>query len=66
MLVFNVKFINTDNQPDETQVEVSEYNQEDAEITELINLILGLKDELGIKKVTHIECVDCYEDEEEY
>ena len=65
MLVFNVGFINTDNQQDETQLDVNEYNQEDAEITELINLILSLKDELGIKEVTYIECVDCYEDEEE-
>jgi hypothetical protein len=62
MLTYNVRFINTDGKQDETQLEIKEYNREDAEIIELINLILSLKDEMGIKEVTHIEC----EDEEEY
>lgn len=58
MLTYNVGFINTDNQPDETQLDVNEYNYEDAEIIELINLILSLKDEMNIKEITYIECVD--------
>lgn len=62
MLTYNVGFINADNQQDETQLNVQEYNSEDAEIMELINLILSLKDEMGIKQITYIECVD----EEEY
>ena len=64
MLVYNVGFINEDNQEDETQLDVEEYNQEDAEMIELINLILSLKDEMGIKEVTYIEYMDCEEEEE--
>ena len=37
MLTYNVSFINVDNQPDETQLDIKEYNREDAEIIELIN-----------------------------
>ena len=58
MLTYNVGFINGDNQPDETQLDVQKYNREDSEIVELINLILSLKDEMGIKEITYIECVD--------
>ena len=65
MLTFNVGFINADNQPDETQLDVEEYNYEDAEIIELINLILSLKDEMGIKQITYIDGIE-YDDEEEY
>ena len=64
MLTYNVGFINVDNQPDETQLDIKEYNREDAEIIELINLILILKDEMGIKEITHIDYMEC-EDEEE-
>ena len=64
MLTYNVGFINADNQPDETQLDVEEYNSEDVELIELINLILSLKDEMGIKEITYIECVD--DEEEEY
>lgn len=65
MLVYNVGFINTDNQEDETQLDVEEYNREDAEMIELINLILSLKDEMGIKEVTYIEYLECEEEEED-
>ncbi len=58
MLAYNVGFINVNGEQDETQLDVEEYNTEDAEIIELINLILSLKDEMGIKEVTYIECVD--------
>lgn len=64
MLVYNVGFINEDNLEDETQLDVNEYNSEDAEMIELINLILSLKDEMGIKEITYIECVGCDEEEE--
>ena len=64
MLTYNVGFINVNDEQDETQLDIQEYNSEDAEIIELINLILSLKDEMGIKEVTYIECVG-YEDEEE-
>ena len=64
MLTYNVGFINADNQPDETQLDITEYNREDLEIIELINLILSLKDEMGIKEITDIKCVD--DEEEEY
>lgn len=64
MLIYNVGFINEDNLDDETQLDVEEYNNEDEEILELINLILSLKDEMGIKEITYIECAGREEEEE--
>lgn len=64
MVVYNIGFINENNEPDETQLDLEEYNDENAETIELINLILSLKNEMGIKTITHIEFVG-YEDEEE-
>ena len=64
MLVYNAGFINENNEHDETQLDVNEYNSPDTEIIELINLILSLKDEMGIKEVTYIEYMDCEEEEE--
>ncbi len=64
MLIYNVGFINKDNLEDETQLDVNEYNSEDAEMIELINLILSLKEEMGIKEITYIEYVGCEEEEE--
>ena len=63
MLTYNVGFINVNGEQDETQLDIEEYNREDQEIIELINLILSLKEEMGIKEITYIECVD--DDEEE-
>jgi hypothetical protein len=57
MLVYNVGFINTYGEQDETQLDIEEYNTEDAEIIEMINLILSLKEEMDIKDVTYIDCV---------
>lgn len=57
MLIYNVGFINAEGKEDETQLDVEEYNREDAEMIELINLILSLKEEMGIKEVTHINYV---------
>lgn len=65
MLTFNVGFINTDGKQDETQLDVQEYNYEDAEIIELMNLILSLKDEMGIEKITYIDGTEYEGDEEE-
>lgn len=65
MLIYNVGFINKNNEDDETQLDVNEYNSEDAEMIELINLILSLKDEMGINEITYIECVGCDEEEED-
>lgn len=64
MLVCNVGFINTDGHKDETQLDVEEYNTTEKEVVELINLILSLKDEMGIKEITYIDYMEC-EDEEE-
>lgn len=64
MLVYNVGFINEDGKDDETQLDINEYNEESAEMIELINLILSLKDEMGIKEITYIEYMDCEEEEE--
>lgn len=64
MLTCNVGFINIDGRADETQLDITEYNTTEAEIVELINLILSLKDEMGIKEITYIDYIEC-EDEEE-
>ena len=61
MLIYNVGFINTEGKEDETQLDVEEYNREDAEMIELINLILSLKEEMGIKEITYIDYVDTEE-----
>lgn len=63
MLTYNVGFINVNGKQDETQLDIEEYNREDAEIIELINLILSLKDEMGIKEVVSIHCMECEDDE---
>ena len=62
MLIYNVGFINTNGEKDETQLDITEYNTEDAEIIELMNLILSLKDEMGIQKITYIDGIE-YEDD---
>ena len=64
MLIYNVGFINADNQQDETQLNLEEHNDEEVATIELINLILSLKDEMGIKEITYIEYVGCEEEEE--
>ena len=64
MLIYNVGFINNNNEHDETQLDIEEYNDLHMEVVELINLILSLKDEMDIKEITYIECVN-EEDEED-
>ena len=58
MVVYNVGFANKEGKIDETQLDVEEHNREDEEIVELINLILSLKDEMGIEEVKYIEVVE--------
>ena len=62
MLIYNVGFINTNGKQDETQLDIEEHNREDEEIIELINLILSLKDEMGIQEVTYIDYLECETD----
>jgi hypothetical protein len=64
MLVCNVEFIDVNGKQDETQLDVEEYNTTEQEVIELINLILSLKDEMGIKEVTYIDYIECEDDEE--
>ena len=59
MLIYNVGFINTNGKQDETQLDIEEHNREDEEIIELINLILSLKDEMGIQEITYIDYLEC-------
>ena len=61
MLIYNVGFINTNGREDETQLDIQESNIAEDEVVELINLILSLKDEMGIKEIIYIE--DAYEEE---
>lgn len=65
MLIYNVGFINSDGKKDQTQLDIEEYNSEDIEIIEMINLILSLKDEMGIKEVIYIDYVGCSEEDDE-
>ena len=58
MVVYNVGFVNNEGKIDETQLDVEEHNREYEEIVELINLILSLKDEMGIEEVKYIEVVE--------
>lgn len=64
MLVCNVGFINAYGEQDETQLDIEERNRTDEEVIELMNLILSLKDEMNIKEITYLDCLE-YEDEEE-
>lgn len=61
MLIYNIGFINENNEYDETQLDVKKGIEEDFE---LINLILSLKDEMGIKEITYIDYVGRKEEEE--
>jgi hypothetical protein len=65
MLIYNVGFINSDGKRDQTQLDIEEYNREDAEIIEMVNLILSLKDEMDIKEVIYIDYVGCSEEDNE-
>ena len=58
MLIYNIGFINENNEHDETQLDIELKGEPDAEIIEMINLILSLKDEMGIKEITYIDYVD--------
>lgn len=58
MLVYNIGFKNSLGELDETQLDINEYNSENQEIVELINLILSLKDEMDIQEVKYIDCVE--------
>lgn len=64
MLICNIGFINADGEQDETQLDIEERNRTDEEVIELMNLILSLKDEMNIKEITYLDCLE-YEDEEE-
>ena len=55
MITYNIGFINTDGDKDETQLDIEEHNSTDEEVIELMNLILSLKGELDTKEVVYIE-----------
>lgn len=58
MITYNIGFINTDGDKDETQLDIEEHNSTDEEVIELMNLILSLKGELDIKEVVYIEYLE--------
>lgn len=64
MFVYNIGFINSDGKDDVTQLDIEEQDNEYKEVLELMNLILSLKDEMDIKEITYIECVNQEEAEE--
>ena len=61
MLVYNVGFINEKGEYDETQLNVKQRVEDGLE---LFNLILSLKDEMGIKEIAYIDYVGCEEEED--
>lgn len=64
MIVCNVGFLNKNGREDETQLNIEERNRTDEEVIELVNLLLSLKDELGIKEVFYIDYMECEQEEE--
>lgn len=58
MITYNIGFINTDGDKDETQLDIEEHNSTDEEVIELMNLILSLKGELDTKEVVYIEYLE--------
>jgi hypothetical protein len=65
MLICNVGFIDVNGKQDETELDIEEYNTTEEEVIELINLILSLKDEMGIKEITYIEYMECDDEEDD-
>lgn len=65
MLVYNIGFINENGEQDETQLDIEEQNTTEEEVIELINLILSLKDEMDIKKVTYIDYLECVDEDDD-
>lgn len=61
MLVYNVGFINEKGEYYETQLNVKQRVEDGLE---LFNLILSLKDEMGIKEIVYIDYVGCEEEED--
>lgn len=63
MLVYDVTFINTNGEYDSTQLDIEE-NTTEEEVVEMINLILSLKDEMGIEEIVYIDYMGYTEEEE--
>lgn len=61
--VYNVGFVNGEGKDNETQLDV-EYGIPSVERLELLNLILSLKEEMGIKRLTYIDFVKVEQMEE--
>lgn len=64
MLIYNIGFINSQGQYDETQLSIEERNDVQEEQIELINLILTLKDEMDIQQISYIDYVGNTEEDE--
>ena len=65
MLIYNIGFINTNGEKDKTQLDIRKPDMPDADMIELINLILSLKDEMDIKEIVYIDCVGCTDEEDD-
>lgn len=59
MITYNIEFIKTNGKRDEMQLDIEEQNTTEEEVVELMNLILNLKDEKDIEKITKIEYMEC-------
>ena len=64
MFGYNIGFINENGEQDETQLDIEERNTIEEEVIQLINLILSLKDEMGIKEITYIDYLECVDEED--
>lgn len=66
MLIYNIGFINSQSQLDETQLDIEENSIKEKEIVDLTNLILSLREEMDIQEITYIELVDDNEVDKRY
>ena len=57
MLVYNIGFTNSNGDKDETQINIEKYENPLDEVSELLNLILSLREEMDIKDIEYIYCV---------
>ena len=62
--VYDIGFIDLEDNPDETELDVKFSLDQTAEMVELFNLIMSLKDELGIKEITYIDKVQIDKEED--
>ena len=62
MATVNVGFFDVEGKLSETQLDIEDCNTTEEEVVELFNLLLSLKDELGLEKIEYLEYLETEED----